>query len=87
MAYNGSTRNGKKSSNLEKHLRLEDRLSSDKKPVKIGDEVSGLLLSGKDVHIEGDLLLSGNIRNEDNDNLNLDNDFLGKSNMFFQELF
>jgi len=48
MAYNGT------SSNLEKHLRLEDRLSSDKKPVKVGDEVSGLSLNGKDVHIEGD---------------------------------
>ena len=59
MAYNGSTRNGKKSSNLEKHLRLEDRLSSDKKPVKIGDEVSGLLLNGKDVHIEEDLTVGG----------------------------
>ena len=60
MAYNGSTRNGvSHSSNLEKHLRLEDRLSSDKKPVKIGDEVSGLLLNGKDVHIEEDLTIGG----------------------------
>ena len=45
--------------NLEKHLRLEDKLSSDKKPVKIGDEVSGLLLNGKDVHIEGNSTIGG----------------------------
>ena len=55
MAYNGST------SNLEKHLRLEDKLSSDKKPVKVGDEVSGLLLNGKDVHVEEDLSINGDL--------------------------
>ena len=35
-----------------KNLRLDDILSSDRKPVKIGDDVSGLLLADKDVFVE-----------------------------------
>ena len=35
-----------------KNLRLDDILSSDRKPVKIGDDVSGLLLADKEVFIE-----------------------------------
>ena len=34
------------------NLRLDNRLSSDKKPVKIGDDISGLLLADKDVFVE-----------------------------------
>ena len=78
MAYN----------RLEKHLRLEDRLSSDKKPVKVGDEVSGLSLNGKDVHIEGDATIGKDLVVNGGDitahgNLTLDSsngNFIAKNN-------
>jgi len=34
------------------NLRLDNRLSSDKKPVKIGDDVTGLLLADNEVFVE-----------------------------------
>ena len=53
---------------MDKELRIEQKLSSDRQPVKIGDEVSGLLLKDKDVGVEndaeigGDLTLGGDIQ-------------------------
>ena len=55
MAYsNRTTRSNKKSHDLDKHLRLQQKLSSDRQVVKIGDDSTGLLLKDKDVIIEGE---------------------------------
>ena len=64
MAYN-DRKKGKESHNLEKHLRIEQPLSSDRQPIKIGDEVSGLLLKDKDVIVENDLIVGGDISGVD----------------------
>ena len=65
MAYGTSNRkNGKNKENLDRHLKVDDPLTSHLKPVKIGDEVSGLLLGGKDVQFENDLTVLGDIEIE-----------------------
>ena len=61
MAYGTSRKTSQNgSSNLETHLRLENPLRPDRKPVKIGEDVTGLLLADKNVYIEGDLAVNGN---------------------------
>ena len=62
--------------NFDRHLKIDDKLDSHHKPVKIGEDITGLQLADKDVKIEGDLVLAGNIKNDDNDNLNVDNDLI-----------
>ena len=57
----GYTAPDKKTEDLDKHLKLENALTEDKKPVKIGEEVSGLLLGGKDVDVDGTLNAKGNL--------------------------
>ena len=53
---------------MAKVLTLENALSNDRKPVKIDGESTGLLVGGKDVHIEGessvggDLTVDGNLK-------------------------
>ena len=55
MAYssNRTTSNAQIYQNSD-NLRLDDRLSSDKKPVKIGDNVTGLLLADNEVFVENE---------------------------------
>ena len=63
MAYgNRRTRSNKKSHDLDKHLRLHKPLSSDRQVVKIGDDSTGLLLKDKDVLVEGDLTIYGDVQ-------------------------
>ena len=45
---------------MAKTLTLDNALSDDRKPVKIDGESTGLLIGGKDVHIEGDSSVNGN---------------------------
>ena len=59
MAYGTSNRSSKKKENLDRHLKIDNPLDSHLKPVKIGDDVTGLQLADKDVKIEGDLTLAG----------------------------
>jgi len=61
MAYGSTTRvtTKKESENLDKHLRLDNPLRTDRKPVKIGEDSTGLLLGDKNVYVEGDLVVSG----------------------------
>ena len=63
MAYGTLNRiNGNKNQeNLDRHLKLDDKLDSHQKPVKIGDDITGLQLAGKDVKIEGNLTIDGDI--------------------------
>jgi hypothetical protein len=63
MAYGTLNRiNGNKNQeNLDRHLKLDDPLDSHQKPVKIGDDITGLQLAGKDVKIEGNLTIDGDI--------------------------
>ena len=46
---------------MANELKLENELSKDKKPVKINDESTGLLLKDKDVIVEGDLEIEGSV--------------------------
>ena len=61
MAYR-TTKNGKKAENLDRHLKLENPLVDDRKPIKVGEDVSGLLLGGKNVYVEGDAEVSGDLK-------------------------
>ena len=62
MAYsNRQTRSNKKSHDLDKHMRLQKPLSSDRQVVKIGDDSTGLLLKDKDVLVEGDAEIGGDL--------------------------
>ena len=62
MAYNSSrTTNNNTEENLDRHLRIDNPLDSHQKPVKIGDDITGLQLAGKDVKIEGNLTIDGDI--------------------------
>ena len=62
MAYsNRQTRSNKKSHDLDKHMRLQKPLSSDRQVVKIGDDSTGLLLKDKDVLVEGDATIGGDL--------------------------
>ena len=75
MSYKRTTTR-KRKTGFTKNLRLDNNLDSHHKPVKIGEDITGLQLADKDVKIEGDLLLAGNIKNDDNDNLNIDGDVI-----------
>ena len=46
---------------MAKTLTLENALSSDRKPIKIDGESTGLLIGGKDVHIEGESIVGGDV--------------------------
>mgnify|MGYP006403206595 CR=1 FL=1 len=46
---------------MAKALTLENALSSDRKPIKIDGESTGLLVGGKDVHIEGESTVGGDL--------------------------
>ena len=61
MAYNSSTSGNAKRYKINKNLRLENTLTNDRKPVKIGDDSTGLLLAGSDVYIEGNSEIGGNL--------------------------
>ena len=56
MAYGSSNRttSNTKVYKDDKNLRLDNRLSSDKKPVKIGDDITGLLLADNEVFVENE---------------------------------
>lgn len=77
MAYGTSnSRNGNKNQeNLDRHLKLDNKLDSHQKPVKIGDDITGLLLGGKDVKVEGDLDVYGALNVNGDVGANLYNDF------------
>ena len=51
----------KESHDLDKHLRLQKTLSSDRQVVKIGEDSTGLLLKDKDVLVEGDAEIGGDL--------------------------
>ena len=57
MAYNGSGEHT--SENLDRHLKIDDRLDSHLKPIKIGEDQSGLQLGGKDAKVENNLDIGG----------------------------
>ena len=60
MAYNSATTaNNKAEENFDRHLKLENPLSSDRKPVKIGNDSTGLLLEDNKVIIEDTLTVDG----------------------------
>ena len=62
MAYGTSRKTSQNgSSNLETHLRLENPLKSDRKPVKIGEDSTGLLLADNNVFVEGDTEINGDL--------------------------
>ena len=62
MGYGTSNRTTrKKDENLDRHLKVDDPLDSHLKPVKIGDDITGLQLADKDVRIEGTLTIDGDI--------------------------
>ena len=54
---------------MANELKLEDHLSSDRKPVKINDETTGLLLSNEDVFVEKNLTVNGAVRSDHTLNL------------------
>ena len=56
MAYSRNNKN-KTSEDFDKHLKLDDKLDSHKKPIKIGEDVTGLQLADKDVKVENDLVV------------------------------
>ena len=59
MAYGTSnrTRSYKKEDNLDRHLKIDDRLTSHLNPVKIGEDQTGLQLADKDVKVENNLIV------------------------------
>ena len=60
MAYNsGKTSSNNAEENFDRHLKLENPLSSDRKPVKIGNDSTGLLLEDNKVIIEDTLTVDG----------------------------
>jgi len=62
VAY-GSSNNRKVANeeNLERHLKLDNPLARDMKPVKIGEDVTGLQLADNNVKVENNLEVGGNI--------------------------
>tara|TARA_Y100001973_G_C5191116_1_gene331073 strand:+ start:920 stop:1603 length:684 start_codon:yes stop_codon:yes gene_type:complete len=62
VAY-GSSNNRKVTNeeNLERHLKLDNPLARDMKPVKIGEDVTGLQLADNNVKVENNLEVGGNI--------------------------
>ena len=62
MPYGTSNRrNGNNHENLDRHLKIDDPLTSHLKPVKIGEDQTGLQLADKDVKVEGTLTIDGDI--------------------------
>ena len=61
MAYGSKNNNNKTSEEFDKHLKLENKLDSHKKPIKIGDDVTGLQLADKDVKVENDLTVGKDV--------------------------
>ena len=61
MAYGTSNRTRSNTPVYQdnRNLRLDDKLDSHHKPVKIGDDQTGLQLADKDVSIEGNLNING----------------------------
>ena len=56
MAYGRNrTISNVRKENFNRHLRIDDKLDSHHKPVKIGDDQTGLQLADKDVKVENDL--------------------------------
>ena len=62
VAY-GSSNNRKVTNeeNLERHLKLDNSLARDMKPVKIGEDVTGLQLADNNVKVENNLEVGCNI--------------------------
>tara|TARA_R110000824_G_scaffold324070_1_gene511042 strand:+ start:380 stop:1081 length:702 start_codon:yes stop_codon:yes gene_type:complete len=54
VAYGTSNRSSKKKENLDRHLKIDNPLDSHLKPVKIGDNVTGLLLADNQVFVENE---------------------------------
>ena len=54
MRYNSDTKSNARKHNPNKSLRLDNDLASDRKPVKIGDKTTGLLLSDNEVFVENE---------------------------------
>ena len=46
---------------MANELKLENQLSSDTKPVKVGDDSTGLLLKDNDVEVENTLTVNGDL--------------------------
>ena len=58
MAYNNLHKNGE---NLDRHLKIDDRLDSHLKPIKIGEDISALEISSDDVKVSGKLDVYGDL--------------------------
>ena len=54
MGYNSDTKSNARKHNPNKSLRLDNDLASDRKPVKIGDKTTGLLLADNEVFVENE---------------------------------
>ena len=62
MAYGTSNRTtSKKDENLDRHLKIDDPLDSHHKPVKIGEDQTGLQLADKDVKVENNLIVDNDL--------------------------
>ena len=62
MAYGTNrTRSNRGKASSSRKLRLSNRLDSHLKPVKIGEDQTGLQLADKDVKVEGTLTIDGDI--------------------------
>ena len=60
MGYSSKNRRTRARSTInDRNLRLDNKLDSHQKPVKIGDNITGLQLAGKDVKVEGTLTIDG----------------------------
>jgi len=64
MSYK-KTATRKRKTSFTKYLRLDNNLDSHLKPVKIGEEQTGLQLADKDVKVENDLTVGGGVVNTD----------------------
>ena len=62
MPYRTSNRrNGNNHENLDRHLKIDDPLDSHHKPVKIGEDQTGLQLADKDVKVENNLIVDNDL--------------------------
>ena len=62
MPYRTSNRrNGNNHENLDRHLKIDDPLDSHLKPVKIGEDQTGLQLADKDVKVENNLIVDNDL--------------------------
>ena len=62
MAYGTNrTRSDVKRDNLDRHLKIDDQLTSHLKPVKIGEDITGLQLADKDVRVENNLIVDNDL--------------------------